>query len=110
MVATYARRLGNYAGEQLVIEGGRALGDRGALVRSRIIRPQGEPLQVEWRVRRTAEGWKIIDVVLQGISMAVTHRSEFTAVIGGHGGRIDGLLKVLRDKTAPVETHPLAAR
>lgn len=71
-------------------------------------RPQGEPIQVEWRLRREAGGWKIIDVVVEGISMAVTHRSEFSSVIGRHGGRIGGLLDVLRDKTALAETHASA--
>ena len=108
VVAAYARQLGNYAGEQLVIEGGQTQGERGALVRSRITRPQGDPIQVEWRLRRADEGWRIIDVMVEGISMAVTHRSEFSSVIGNHGGRIDGLLEVLRDKTAPAETHASA--
>ncbi len=108
VVASYARQLGNYAGEQLVIEGGHVQGDLGALVSSRITRPQGDPIQVEWRLRRAGEGWRIIDVMVEGISMAVTHRSEFSSVIGSHGGRIDGLLEVLRDKTAPAETHASA--
>ena len=104
LVASYARQLTNYAGEQLMIEGSRAHGDRDALVSSRITRPQGDPLQVEWRLRRAGDGWKIIDVVVEGISMAVTHRAEFSSVIGSRGGRIDGLLKALREKTAPAET------
>ncbi len=108
VVASYARQLGNYAGEQLVIEGGQTQGERGALVSSRITRPQGDPIQVEWRLRRAGEGWRIIDVMVEGISMAVTHRSEFSSVIGSHGGRIDGLLEVLRDKTAPAKTHASA--
>jgi len=108
LVASYARQLANYADEQLVIEGGRPQGERGALVNSRITRPQGDPVQVEWRLRRAGVSWKIIDVVVEGISMAVTHRSEFSSVIGSHGGRIDGLLEVLRDKTALADTNASA--
>ena len=108
VVASYAQQLANYAGEQLVIQRGQVKGERGALVSSQITRPQGDPIQVEWRLRRAGEGWRIIDVVVEGISMAVTHRSEFSSVIGSHGGRIDGLLEVLRDKTAPAETHASA--
>lgn len=108
VVASYAQQLANYAGEQLVIQRGQVKGERGALVSSQITRPQGDPIQVEWRLRRAGEGWRIIDVVVEGISMAVTHRSEFSSVIGSHGGRIDGLLEVLRGKTAPAETHASA--
>ncbi len=82
--------------------------DRGALVGGQITHPQGDPVQVEWRLRRAGEGWKIIDVVVEGISMAVTRRSEFSSVIGSHGGRIEGLLEVLRNKTAPADTHASA--
>lgn len=108
VVASYAQQLASYAGEQLVIQRGQVKGERGALVSSQITRPQGDPIQVEWRLRRAGEGWRIIDVVIEGISMAVTHRSEFSSVIGSHGGRIDGLLEVLRGKTAPTETHASA--
>ena len=108
VVASYAQQLASYAGEQLVIQRGQVKGERGALVSSQITRPQGDPIQVEWRLRRAGEGWRIIDVVVEGISMAVTHRSEFSSVIGSHGGRIDGLLEVLRGKTAPAETHASA--
>ncbi len=82
--------------------------DRGALVGGRITRPQGDPVQVEWRLRRAADSWKISDVVVEGISMAVTRRSEFSSVIGSHGGRIEGLLEVLRKKAALADTHASA--
>jgi len=105
IVASYARQLGEYGGEQLVIDGGRPKGKSGAIVSSRIIRPQGEPFQVEWRLRRGGEGWRIIDVVVEGVSMAVTHRSEFSSVIASRGGTVGGLLDVLRSKTAQPEAH-----
>ena len=74
LVASYAQKLGEYGGEQLEVLGGRPKGKSGAIVSSRIVRPQGDPFQVEWRLRRGGEGWRIIDVVVEGVSMAVTHR------------------------------------
>ncbi len=59
-------------------------------------------------MRRAADGWKIIDVVVEGISMAVTRRSEFSSVTGSHGGRIEGLLEVLRNKTTLADTQASA--
>ncbi len=108
IVASYARQLGEYGGEQLVIDGGRRKGKSGAIVSSRIIRRQGEPFHVEWRLRRGGEGWRIIDVVVEGVSMAVTHRSEFSSVIASRGGTVGGLLDVLRSKTAQPEAHASA--
>jgi ABC-type transporter MlaC component len=39
-------------------------------------------------LRRAGNGWKIIDIVVEGNSLAVTYRSEFSTVIGSHGGRV----------------------
>lgn len=96
LVNSYAQKLGEYGGEQLVVQGGRPKGKSGAIVSSRIVPPEGGPFQVEWRLRRAGDGWRIIDVVVEGVSMAVTHRSEFSSVIAGRGGKIDGLLDALR--------------
>lgn len=104
-IASYARQISGYAGEQLLVEGSLAQGKHGALVTSHITRPQGEPLRVEWRLRRVDDSWRIIDVVVKGISMVVTHRTEFSSVIGSHGGRIDGLLEVLRSRNAHFEAQ-----
>jgi phospholipid transport system substrate-binding protein len=108
IVASYARHFSEYGGERLVVDGGRPKGKSGAIVSSRIVRPQGAPFQVEWRLRRGAEGWRIIDVVVEGVSMAVTHRSEFSSVIASRGGSLGGLLEVLRDKTAQPQAHAAA--
>ena len=105
LVASYARQFSEYGGEQLVVDGGRPKGKSGAIVSSRIVRPEGAPFQVEWRLRQGSEGWRIIDVVVEGVSMAVTHRSEFSSVIASRGGSVAGLLEVLRSKTAQPETH-----
>jgi len=108
LVASYARQFSEYGGERLVVDGGRPKGKSGAIVSSRIVRPQGAPFQVEWRLRGGEEGWRIIDVVVEGVSMAVTHRSEFSSVIAGRGGSVSGLLEVLREKTPQPEPQMAA--
>ena len=65
-------------------------------VGSKIQRPQGEPYFVEWRLRRRADRYKILDVATEGVSMAVTLRNEYGSVAKTHG--IDGLIARLRDK------------
>jgi len=98
LVASYAQKLSEYGGEKLVVQGGRPKGKSGAVVASRVVPPEGAPFQVEWRLRRAGDGWRIIDVVVEGVSMAVTQRSEFSSVISGRGGKIDGLLDALRSQ------------
>jgi len=42
---------------------------------------------------------KIVDVLVEGVSMAITQRDEFSAIISQNGGKVDGLLAALRKKT-----------
>ena len=96
----YSNRLAEYSGETLKVTGSRAEPD-GSIVTSEIVRTGGAPpAKVDWRMARTDDGYKITDVIIEGISMAVTQRSEFASVIRRHGGQLEGLLTVLRAKTA----------
>ena len=104
LVASYGEKLSAYSGEQFVVQGGRPKGKSGAIVTSRIVPPEGAPLRIEWRLRRSAGTWRIIDVVVEGVSMAVTQRSEFSSVIASRGGKMDGLLEALRGKIAVPDT------
>ena len=109
LVAGYARQLSAYSDEQLEVRQAQPQGDRGALVTSKIIRAEGEDIRVDWRLRKADENWRIIDVIVEGVSMATTYRSEFSSVIGSNGGRIAGLLEVLRTKTGGQEMRAASA-
>ena len=94
VLQTYSSRLGGYAGETMTIVAERPAGERDSLVQTEIARPRGPPISAEWRVRVIEGEYRIIDITIEGISMAVTKRSEFSAVIQSHG--IDGLIAALR--------------
>ena len=57
------------------------------------------PIRINWRVRRSENTYRVIDVVVEGVSMSVTQRDEFAAVIRRNGGKIEGLLSALERKT-----------
>jgi len=97
VLRTYSMRFGGYAGETMTIVSERASGDKDVVVRTRIDRPRGAPVDAQWRVRTTNGGLRIIDVMVEGISMAVTQRDEFASVIQSHG--LDGLIEILRART-----------
>jgi phospholipid transport system substrate-binding protein len=102
----YATRLAEYAGEQFKVTGSRLDGD-GAIVSSQILRPAGEaPIKVDWRLIGRNGIYKIADVSVDGISMAVTQRSEFASVIQHNGGQVQGLIAMLRQKTGAPERSP----
>ena len=95
VVRSYSVKLGGYKSESLVIVSERPLKNRkDVLVNTRINRPSGAPIKTVWRVRTTNNRLRIIDVMVEGISMLVTHREEFSAVIRRHG--LPGLLETLR--------------
>src|SRR5437899_7089371 len=95
----YATRLAEYSGETFKVTGSRPDAD-GAIVSSQILRPAGAaPVKVDWRVTGRNGAYKINDVSVDGISMAVTQRSEFASVIQHNGGQVQGLITMLRQKT-----------
>jgi phospholipid transport system substrate-binding protein len=96
----YSSQLAAYSGETLRVTGSRA-DPEGAIVASEIIRPSGAPpVKVDWHMTDQHGTYKISDVAVDGISMAVTQRSEFASVIQRNGGQVQGLIAMLRDKTA----------
>jgi phospholipid transport system substrate-binding protein len=96
IVNVYTQRFSQYAGEKFKVTGQRAEGDRDTMVTSQIVRPDGPPVNVQWRVRPRDAGLKIIDVLVEGVSMSITQRDDFASVIESNGGRFQALLDALR--------------
>ena len=92
ILGTLAYRFASYTGsERFVITGTRPAGGD-AIVASRIEYVGYPPLILEWRVRGDGQP-RIVDVAVEGVSMVVTTRSEFDAIVARSG--IDGLLQEL---------------
>jgi phospholipid transport system substrate-binding protein len=95
LVRVYGRRFAEYGGESLRVTGSRPEPDS-VIVTSQIVRPQGSPISVEWRIGLSEGHYKITDLIVDGVSMALTQRSEFAAMIQRNGGQVAGLLAALR--------------
>jgi len=99
VVQTYTTRFEDYSGQTMEVDPATVSGGHGdALVKSKILQKDGPPVNLEWRVSSKTGGMKVIDVVVEGVSMSVTQRSEFSAVIQRGGGKIDALLASLRER------------
>lgn len=98
VVETYAVRFNSYAGEQFAVTKQSQDGDNGAWVFSDIGQKGEEPVEVQWRVRQVGADLKIVDVVVEGVSLIVTQRSEFASVLQHNNGSVPELTARLRDK------------
>jgi phospholipid transport system substrate-binding protein len=94
--AIYADRFDSYAGQNLQVIGEQP-NTEGVMVKSQIIKANGEPVKVDYMMHRSGNSWLISDIYLDGaISEVATRRSEFAAILKNEG--IDGLLAALNRK------------
>lgn len=92
IVGVYSRRFSEYQGQVLTVTGSRAEGANDAIVFSVVKQESGPDISVDWRVRKSGNDYKVIDVIVEGVSMAMTQRSDFASVIQRGGGDVSVLL------------------
>lgn len=96
IAATYASRFDGYSGERLEVLGEQKI-KRGTMVQSRIVKSDGEPVQINYMVHDNQVGYQVRDVYVTGtISELATKRSEFATILRTNG--IDGLIASLNKK------------
>ena len=100
LVRTYASAIDAYRGQTLQVLPVRMKpADTDVTVRNRYLRPGATPVAIEYQMHKTAQGWKIYDIVVEGVSLVITYRSEFDAVVKQDG--IEGLIRRLAEKNTP---------
>jgi phospholipid transport system substrate-binding protein len=99
LVRTYANAIQPYEGQQMKVMPVRMKpGDTEVTVQNQFMRGGAQPVKIDYSMRKTDKGWKIYDIVVEGVSLVLTYRSEFDAVV--KQGGIDGLIKRLAQKNA----------
>jgi phospholipid transport system substrate-binding protein len=100
-IATYASRFDGYGGESFKITGESPAGSD-SVIDTQLVRPNDDPVDLNYRMRKTGDDWKVIDVYLSGtISQLANYRSEFSATL--RSGGADALIKLINDKVAALE-------
>ena len=100
LVRTYSNAISAYQGQQMkVLPLHMKAGDTDVTVRNQYIRPGQKPVQVDYQMHKVGNDWKIYDIIVEGVSLVLTYRSEFDAVVKQEG--IDGLIKRLTQKNVP---------
>lgn len=99
MVESYVDRFATYNGETLNIIKTDIRNKKDVIVSSTLSRPEtSDSIQIDWRVRSNGSAFKIIDIMVEGVSMGQTQRSEFASSIKNNGGDIAKFLAELRER------------
>ncbi len=100
LVRIYSNAIDVYRGQTLrVLPVKMAPGDTEVTVRNQYLSPGKQPVAVEYAMRKTAEGWKIYDIVVENVSLVITYRGEFDQVMRQSG--VEGLIKRMNEKNHP---------
>ena len=102
LAATYGRRLDDYRNEKVAIVGDRQEPNGDWTVRTKILRGGGSnDINVDYRLRQSNGEWKVIDFIVEEVSMVANFRSQFQDIVASGGP--EKLLKLLKEKTAAGE-------
>ena len=82
--------------------------DEEVIVRTQVLRPGKEPIQLDYRLQKTPAGWKIFDLNILGLWLIEHYRNQFAQVVGASG--IDGLIKSLKEKNQSLAQTATAQR
>lgn len=96
-IATWSRRFKDYSGQELVVTGIADSARDDIFVESEVRQNDQKPIPVTWRVKPVNDGFKVVDIIVEGVSMALTYRDEYTAVIRNQGS-VSALVDLLRAK------------
>jgi phospholipid transport system substrate-binding protein len=98
---TYGSRLDRYNQEKVDVYGAQVEPRNDVTIKTRILGGEFDRAEVAYRFRKREDQWRIIDVVIEGVSLVSNYRSQFAEVLSS--GTIDDLLGRLRDKNFQLE-------
>ncbi len=98
---TYGTRLDRYNQEKVEVYGTQLEPRNDVSVKTRIVGGQFDGAEISYRLRKRKDRWRIIDVVIEGVSLVSNYRSQFAEVL--NGGTIDDLIAKMRDKNFTVD-------
>jgi phospholipid transport system substrate-binding protein len=101
-VSTYASRFKSFSSQRFEVGATKPVPNDRVLVESKIVKADGDPVELNYLFRKTAEGWQVIDVYLAGaISQLTQMRSEFSEPL--QKGGVDALIQQLDEKVKQMQ-------
>jgi phospholipid transport system substrate-binding protein len=105
LVRTYASAIDAYRGQSMrVLPTRMAAGATEVTVRNLYLKPGRPPVPVDYYMLKTAKGWKVADILVEGVSLVLTYRTEFEEE--ARRGGVEGLIKRLQAKNRTTQSGP----
>lgn len=104
-VKTWSARFDEFKGKSFKFVGSTPSNSKNQVfINSTVAMGEGEPAKVVWRVKQNGSTFKIVDIIIENVSLAITARNEYSAFIKNNAGGIDALIVDLQKKVkAPVK-------
>jgi phospholipid transport system substrate-binding protein len=99
---TYGKNVETYNNEKAVVTGDRAEARGDWTVKTKVIRPNAEDILVDYRLRKEGSEWRVIDVIIEGVSLVANFRAQFQEIISRDGAA--KLIQLLHEKNAKGES------
>ncbi len=99
---TYGKNVETYNNERAVVTGDRQEAGNDWTVKTKIVRPNAAEILVDYRLRKEGDGWRVIDVIIEGVSLVANFRSQFQDIVTKDGPA--KLIELLREKNAKGES------
>jgi phospholipid transport system substrate-binding protein len=102
LVRTYSTSISQYRNQTIDVKPAKlAAGDKDTVVKTVVNQPGGQPIPIDYAMERTDRGWKVYDVLVDGVSLVTTYRTSFNDQV--QKGGVDGLVKTLADRNRSSE-------
>lgn len=104
VIYTWTERFSNYAGEKIIFQSSRQEDGKDVYVTSKIDIPNTEnDIAIIWRITTKNNSLKLVDLVVEGVSMVMSYRNEYTTVLQQNGGDIEKLIETLKKKNTELK-------
>ena len=100
VINIYSQRFNEYSGEKFEVTGSRIEQNNDTIVFSKLYAAKGNPIIIDWRIRERNGSMRVLDVIVEGVSMSLTQRSEFDSIIQRNGSKPTALLAFLEEQNA----------
>ena len=102
LVRTYSNALTGYKDQTVRYKPTRMqAGDAEVVVKTEVVQPGNKPIQLDYSMEKLAEGWKVYDVIVAGVSLVTNYRDTFGQEVRANG--VDGLIKMISNKNKQLE-------